>query len=119
MQARIVRGSLVLMLCASTILFTATGSVSALLGSAFLLGFGIGPVYPLMLACALRFYRGGAIFFLAGVGSASLPWAMGLVSTRWHSLHAGFAIPLAGSALMLVTSLTTQLHSGADRELQP
>jgi FHS family glucose/mannose:H+ symporter-like MFS transporter len=109
-QHAVIRGSLALMLSASAILFAYSRNGSAMLTAAFLLGFGIGPVYPLLLAWALRFHRAGAIFFLAGVGSACLPWITGIVSTQWHSLRDGFAVPLAGSAVLLVTSLTVPMR---------
>jgi fucose permease len=73
------------------------------------LGFGIGPTYPLLLAWALRFRCGGSIFFLAGVGSAALPWLMGLISGRHHSLRVGLMVPILGSAWMVGSSIVLPL----------
>lgn len=73
------------------------------------LGFGIGPVYPLLLAAALRFHSGGGVFFLAGVGSALLPWLTGFVSTQRGSLHAGFFVPAAATLLMVALSFKAPL----------
>lgn len=109
-QPFIVRASLALMAGASAFLVAAGATTMVMLSSAFLLGFGIGPVYPLLLAWDLRFHRSGAIFFLAGCGSASLPWMTGLLSTHWSSLRVGFAVPLAASATMLITSLAAPLQ---------
>jgi fucose permease len=103
-----VRCSLALMGCAS-ILLIASGSGSLMLVAAFSLGFGIGPTYPLLLAWALRFQRGGAIFFLAGVGSACLPWLTGLVSARQQSLRLGLAVPMVATILMLTMSIALPL----------
>jgi fucose permease len=117
-ERTLVRASLVLMAAASSVLFAASTSTLALLASACLLGFGIGPVYPLLLSWALPFHRGGPIFFLAGIGSASLPWITGMVSTHWRSLHVGFSVPLTASALMLIASLTMQRWSEPADTLQ-
>jgi fucose permease len=103
-----VRGSVALMGGASVLLIASGSSLPMLLG-AFCLGFGIGPTYPLLLAWALRFHRGGAIFFLAGVGSACLPWLTGFVSTERHSLRVGLAVPMAATLVMVGLSLMLPL----------
>jgi fucose permease len=103
-----VRASVALMAAASAVLI-ASGSGWLLLLAAFCLGFGIGPTYPLLLAWALRFHRGGAIFFLAGVGSACLPWLTGFVSTQRHSLRVGLAVPTAATLIMVTLSLLLPL----------
>jgi FHS family glucose/mannose:H+ symporter-like MFS transporter len=104
----VVRGSLLLMGSAS-ILLIASGNGWLLLAAAFCLGFGIGPVYPLLLAWALRFQRSGAIFFLAGVGSACLPWLTGIVSAREGSLRVGLAVPMMATMAMVTLSLALPL----------
>lgn len=103
-----VRGSVVLMGAASVFL-VASGSGWLMLAAAFCLGFGIGPTYPLLLAWALRFHRGGAIFFLAGAGSAFLPWLTGIVSTHRHSLRLGLAVPMTATLVMVMLSLVLPL----------
>jgi MFS transporter, FHS family, glucose/mannose:H+ symporter len=106
---RTVRVSIALMGSAS-ILLVAGGTGVLMLPAAFCLGFGIGPTYPLLLAWALRFQRSGAIFFLAGVGSACLPWLTGLVSVRQHSLRVGLAVPMAATLVMLALSMVLPLR---------
>jgi MFS transporter, FHS family, glucose/mannose:H+ symporter len=108
-HALTVRGSLGLMGVAS-ILLIATGSGLPLLVAAFCLGFGIGPTYPLLLAWALRFHRSSAIFFLAGVGSACLPWLTGLISAQRHSLRVGLSVPMAATMIMVTLSLLLPLR---------
>jgi len=105
---RVVRASLVLMALASALLVV-SGQGSSLAVGAFLLGFGIGPAYPLLLAWALRFQRGTTMFFLAGVGSACLPWLMGVLSSRAGSLRIGFVVPMTGTFVMLALSLLLPL----------
>ncbi len=61
-------------------------------------GAGIGPIYPLVLAFALRLFRGRWMFVAAGLGAAGLPWLTGLVSRGAGSLRVALGMPL----LMLV-----------------
>ena len=115
----VVRLSVALMAVSSMLLFGARmGFIPAL--AAFLLGFAIGPCYPLLLAWALRFQRAGSIFFIAGVGAASLPWFMGILSDRTGSLRIGFIVPILGAVVMLTLSflLPLRLWSQEDRALQ-
>jgi fucose permease len=70
-----------------------------------LVGFGLGPVYPLALALALRHREHPSIFWIAGLGSASLPWLTGLASTATGSLRLGLLVPLAATLLLLCSGL--------------
>jgi fucose permease len=82
------------------ILLISSGGVSILAG-ALLLGLAIGPMYPLLLALALR--RGEAgnmVFVAAGCGASLLPLLTGLVSGWTGSLRAGLGVPLAGAVVM-------------------
>ena len=115
----VIRLSMALMVISSMLLFGGgAGLVSAI--AAFLLGFAIGPAYPLLLAWALRFQRAGSIFFIAGVGAASLPWLMGVLSSRTGSLRIGFGVPILGAVVMLTLSLVLPLRvwSRNDRTLK-
>lgn len=107
-EANVVRGSVGLM-ALGAVLLIAGGAGWTVLLAAFCLGLGIGPTYPLLLAWALHFERGGAIFFLAGLGSAFLPWLTGVVSASRGSLRTGLAVPMAGCLVMLVIALTGPL----------
>jgi fucose permease len=108
-QALVVRMSLGLMAVASVALISG-GPAWVVLTAGFLLGFGIGPTYPLLLAWALRFQRAGAIFFLAGVGSACLPWLTGFVSAQNGSLRVGLAVPMVGTMAMLAVAMFGSLR---------
>jgi FHS family glucose/mannose:H+ symporter-like MFS transporter len=72
-----------------------------MLASVFLIGFGLGPIYPLLLSIALQYSENSTIFFVAGLGSAILPWLTGIVSSSTSSLRDGLLVPCAASALML------------------
>jgi fucose permease len=88
-------------LVGATLLIASTATIGILPG-VFLVGFGLGPVYPSLLAIALQYSENTAIFFIAGIGSAFLPWLTGIVSTSTSSLRIGLIVPLAASLLMLI-----------------
>jgi fucose permease len=87
------------------ILLIATRASLGIIPGVFLIGFGLGPVYPLLLAIALQYSENTLIFFIAGLGSAVLPWMTGIVSTSTSSLRIGLLVPLAASGLMLALGL--------------
>ena len=68
--------------------------------AAALLGLAAGPVYPMVVAAALRHRENSTVFAIAGVGASVLPLLTGAVSTWQHSLRAGLGIPLAAAAAM-------------------
>ncbi len=109
-QATIVRASVGLMALGSLLLI-AGGSGWSVLAAAFCLGVGIGPTYPLLLAWALQFERAAAIFFVAGLGSACLPWLTGVVSASRGSLRIGLAVPMAGCVVMFAIALLRPLST--------
>jgi FHS family glucose/mannose:H+ symporter-like MFS transporter len=96
--------SLITVVAGTLLLISSHASIGILCG-VFLVGFGLGPVYPLLLAIALQYSENTAIFFVAGVGSALLPWITGIVSSSTSSLRIGLVVPLAASMLMLVLGI--------------
>jgi fucose permease len=87
------------------ILLLSHGGLSMLAG-ALLLGLAIGPMYPLLLALALRRGEAGNIVFvLAGCGASLLPLLTGLVSGWTGSLRAGLGVPLLGALTMATLGL--------------
>jgi fucose permease len=109
-ETNIVRGSVAVMALGAVTLI-AGASEGTILPAAFCLGVGLGPTYPLLLAWALHFERSGAIFFLAGLGSACLPWLTGVVSAAHGSLRMGLAVPFAGTVIMLAIALLRSLST--------
>ena len=71
-----------------------------LLLAAFCMGFGLGPLYPLMLHAVLRQRQTAAIFLMAGLAGSLLPWLTGLVSTYAGSLRRGFLVILAATLVL-------------------
>ena len=75
------------------------------LGSALATGFGIGPVFPMLLAGVLPRVRGNLIFVIAGMGASTLPWVTGALSGHFGSLRVGLvATAMAGVALLAMGS---------------
>ena len=89
---------------AGGVALVALRSSAGILCGAALMGFGLGPVYPLALAYALRYSDHAGIFFLAGVGSAFLPWLTGMVSGASASLRIGLLVPVAASVALVAMS---------------
>lgn len=76
--------------------------------SACLAGLGISSVYPITIALLSREFGasasrvGSVMFTLSNIGGGILPWLVGVSSSRFGTLKAGLAVPLIGSAAMLV-----------------
>jgi fucose permease len=107
----LLRGSLALIAAASLLLIATTSSLG-ILWAAFGIGFGVGPVYPLLLGLALDFKESGSIFFIAGLGSAFIPWLTGVLSHSDDraSLRIGLLAPTAAALLMLALALILPLE---------
>ncbi|MGA7155953.1 MAG: MFS transporter [Acidobacteriaceae bacterium] len=99
---RLVLGSSMVAMTAALTLLVAWPLGVVTMVAAALLGLAAGPVYPLVLAAALRHRENSTVFTVAGVGASMLPLATGAVSTWAHSLRAGLGIPLLAAAVMAV-----------------
>jgi fucose permease len=99
---------------ASATLLAAPHSVS-FVPSALLAGFGLGPLYPRVLAMVVGNYKPRAIFIVAGVGSAALPWLTGALSHAAGSLGQGMLVPCVGAAVLLslMITMSAQAHRAA------
>jgi len=89
-------------------------------------GLGLAGIYPILVAWLVKAFgersrRIGAIMFaLAGMGGATMPWLVGLMSTRMGSLRAGLIVPLAGCAAMftLIATMLEPIFRGASKPEQ-
>jgi FHS family glucose/mannose:H+ symporter-like MFS transporter len=104
---------------AGAMLLIASKASVGILPGVFLVGFGLGPVYPLLLAIALQYSENTAIFFVAGLGSAFFPWLTGIVSSSTSSLRIGLVVPLAASVLMLALGLRVAMLTAKDVSVRP
>jgi fucose permease len=86
-------------------------------------GLGLAAVYPILVAWLVKAFgersrRIGAIMFaLAGMGGATMPWLVGLMSTKMGGLRAGLLIPLAGCVAMfaLIATMLEPIFRGANK----
>ena len=103
LSQRSLRGLLVLAAVAASGLLVPSRPILAL--SAFALGFGLGPLYPSLLARVMQQRQNGSIFFLCGVASALLPLLTGLMSNHFVSLRAGLLVPATGALVLMLAGL--------------
>lgn len=96
------RASLVLTSIASVLLLVPASSVLLCVASSSI-GFGLGPLYPQFLSRVLARKNNRLIFFMAGLSSAAIPWATGMVSGKSGSLQLG-VIVLALCSFALLAS---------------
>jgi fucose permease len=107
-------------------------SLPAVMLSAAVAGFSMAPIFPVCVSIFMSIARNPAqtrwMFAIAGLGSATLPWATGQLAARTGSLHTGLLVPLMALGLMLVmmrwpgggTDLfRTVFHPPAKRPLPP
>ena len=81
-------------------------ALPAVMLSAAVAGFSMAPIFPICVSIFMSLARNPAqtrwMFAVAGVGTASLPWATGQLAARTGSLHTGLLVPLLALGLMLV-----------------
>jgi MFS transporter, FHS family, glucose/mannose:H+ symporter len=69
-------------------------------------GLGFAGIFPILIAWLVKAYGqrsrqiGVIMFALAGMGGATMPWIVGLISTETGSLRSGLLLPLAGCVAM-------------------
>jgi fucose permease len=70
-------------------------------------GLGLSTVFPITVALFTRDFEkdsarlAGPVFALAGLGGATLPSLVGVLSAQAGSLKAGLVVPLVGCLIML------------------
>lgn len=73
------------------------------------LGLSLAPFFPstwaLLMAKKPAARQAGIILAVSGLGAASLPWLMGVISTRTGSLQVALALPLGAALVLLSMSL--------------
>jgi len=99
---RAVLGSSMVAMTAALALLLAWPAGIVTMVAAAVLGLAAGPVYPLVIAAALRYRENSTVFAVAGVGASILPLLTGALSSWTHSLRAGLGVPLLAAAVMAV-----------------
>jgi fucose permease len=93
---------------AGTLTVLLADSRTGVAAGALAAGAGMAPLFPLTISLltartASTLSRGtGWVFACGGVGGAVLPWLAGQVTDGDAGLSRGFAVPLAGMALLAV-----------------
>jgi fucose permease len=70
-------------------------------------GLGLASVYPIFISWLSKWYGerarrlGGVMFSVAALGGATMPWTVGFISQRAHSLRVGLLVPLCGCVAMI------------------
>lgn len=119
-DAGVALAGLVLAAMGATILLEADG-LRAVAGALVLAGLGLASVFPIVIALMSRTFGAAArrvagfMFALANLGGASLPWLVGVLSTRFGGLRTGLAAPLLACLVMvaLVALVRRRVMSGA------
>ena len=81
---------------------------SSIAALAVLLGVSLAPIFPasfaLLMAHRPPARTAGIVLAASGLGAATIPWLMGVVSTRSNSLQFALILPVAAVAAMLLMS---------------
>jgi fucose permease len=105
-ESLLVITGLVLSALGTTCLLLAAKRSQVLLG-VVLAGFGLASIYPIFISWLSKWYGerarrlGGAMFSLAALGGATMPWMVGFISQHANSLRVGLLVPLAGCLAMI------------------
>ena len=108
-RERMLVGSGLILACVGIVLLLQARTFANIAICVAAAGLGFAGIYPILIAWLVKAFganarRIGAIMFaLAGLGGATMPWFVGLVSTGTGSLRAGLLLPLAGCAAMLAS----------------
>lgn len=78
-------------------------SPGMLLITTFVCALCVAPLYPAVLAQCIILPGKNFVFFSAGIGSAVVPWLLGVFSTATTSLRTAFLIPVVLAVLIPVT----------------
>jgi FHS family glucose/mannose:H+ symporter-like MFS transporter len=82
-------------------------TMALLITSSVLAGLGLASIFPISVSLFSRWFGAlarrvsGVVFASGTLGAATVPWAMGAVSTHYSSLRSAFSMPLLGVLFML------------------
>ncbi len=79
------------------------GGVGTAIAAAAVAGVGFAPLFPITVAVLSRrrvSRAAGPLISMTSIGGATLPWLVGIASTRTGSLQAGLLVPLSGCLLV-------------------
>jgi len=91
-------------------------TMSLLVAGASIAGLGLASVFPINIAMLSQWFGetashvGAMMFALSSLGGATVPWLVGVLSSRFGSLRVGLTIPFLGCITMLFLYLKNR-HS--------
>jgi fucose permease len=113
-EIRLVQSGL-LLACAGMAGLIFSHHLPGVAASACAAGLGLSYVYPITISLVSREFDsariGSLMFVLSNIGGGLLPWLVGVSSTRFGTLKAGFYVPLLGCALMYALYLRNWTRS--------
>jgi fucose permease len=119
-EQALVQGGLALAAASLTLILLSPTLTGIMAGTA-LCGIGLSAVFPTTIAqLSRRFSDPGAAaaaFALAGLGGATVPWLVGILSASSGDLRAGLAVPLGGCLLMMALHACRLRHDAKARGL--
>lgn len=123
-RERVLVGSSLILASVSIILLLRARTFESIAMCVAAAGLGFAAIYPILIAWLVKAFgersrRISAIMFaLAGLGGATMPWIVGLISTGTGSLRAGLLLPLAGCAAMFasIAAMRDPVFQGPPRE---
>lgn len=123
-RERVLVGSGLILACAGIVLLLQARTFASIAMCVAAAGLGLAGIYPILIAWLVKAFgersrRISAIMFaLAGLGGATMPWVVGLISTGTGSLRAGLLLPLAGCAAMFasIAAMREPVFQGAASE---
>jgi MFS transporter, FHS family, glucose/mannose:H+ symporter len=121
-ERALLAGGLILAGAAICLLLRANtfASIATCVGAA---GLGFAGIFPILIAWLVKAYGqrsrqiGAIMFALAGMGGATMPWFVGLISTAAGSLRTGLLLPLLGCVAMfgLIASMREPIFRDAGK----
>jgi fucose permease len=96
-----------LIACAGMTSLVSAHTLTSVVASATIIGFGLSSVYPITISLLSRRFetasaRAGSITFnMANFGGATLPFCVGYAGQHFGGLKMGLLVPLAAGILML------------------
>ncbi|HYL61253.1 MAG TPA: MFS transporter [Candidatus Methylomirabilis sp.] len=117
-EFRIVLCALFVVIAGNTLLVLAPQRSVAFL-SLVVAGLGCATIFPVCVTWLSRWYGrrasrvGGLMFSMSSLGSAGVPWFVGLVSSHTGGLRVGLLVPMASAIAMLLLLLLVRRQAAA------
>ena len=119
-EVTVARGGLLLS-CVGAAGLLMSGTLTMVVVSACAAGIGLSSIYPITIALLAQEFgsassKAGAVMFtLSNIGGGLLPWAVGLLSSKFGTIKVGLVVPMVGCAAMLALYLLSRQKVSAGK----